>query len=122
MKGYDKWLMNKLSIYLLAAFALLLAACSSGQIHSEPTPDLSALEPGAEVTEEAYFIPSLGFDAIRPIYVPNFASADQVNLKPDDLIIGVAMGDEAKAYPLKVLRFREMVNDEIDGRPILVTF
>jgi len=37
-------------------------------------------------------------------------------------VMGAAVGDEAKAYPVSVLRFREMVNDELSGLPILVTW
>jgi hypothetical protein len=36
--------------------------------------------------------------------------------------MGFALGDEAKAYPIAVLRSREMVNDELAGIPILVTW
>jgi len=43
-------------------------------------------------------------------------------MEPDDLVIGIAIADEAKAYPVGVLRFREMVNDEISGIPILVSW
>jgi hypothetical protein len=34
----------------------------------------------------------------------------------------VAWGGEAKAYPVCVLRFREMVNDSLAGVPILVSW
>ena len=37
-------------------------------------------------------------------------------------IMGVAIEGEAKAYSVTVLRFREMVNDELAGWPILVTW
>jgi hypothetical protein len=34
----------------------------------------------------------------------------------------VAIGDQAKAYPITILNRREMVNDEISRVPILVTW
>ncbi len=43
-------------------------------------------------------------------------------LDSDDLVIGVSMGGESRAYPIRPLRFREMVNDELGGTPILVTW
>jgi hypothetical protein len=64
----------------------------------------------------------LPWDGIRPVYNPQFTSADEAGLAEEELIIGIAMGDEAKAYPITVLRFREMVNDELAGIPILVTW
>ena len=36
--------------------------------------------------------------------------------------MGIVIGGEAKAYPVSVLRFREMVDDELAGWPILVTW
>jgi hypothetical protein len=36
--------------------------------------------------------------------------------------MGVAIEGEAKAYPISVLRFREMVNDDLAGMHILVTW
>lgn len=61
-------------------------------------------------------------DGIRPIYEPEFAPAQEVPLHDDELIIGVAWDGEAKAYPISVLRSREMVNDELAGIPTLVTW
>ena len=49
------------------------------------------------------------------------ASAE-AKLKPSELVMGIALGDEAKAYPVGLLSRREMVNDEIAGTPILVTW
>lgn len=61
-------------------------------------------------------------DAIPPIYTPSFALADQVGLEDDELVQGVAWGGEAKAYPVTVMQFRELVNDELAGVPILVSW
>ena len=64
----------------------------------------------------------LPWDGIRPIYDPQFAPADEAALADDELVIGISIDGEAKAYPISVLRFREMVNDELAGTPILVTW
>jgi len=64
----------------------------------------------------------LPFDGIRPVYEPKFAPADEAPLFDEELVIGVAWDGEAKAYPITVLRFREMVNDELAGIPTLVTW
>jgi len=64
----------------------------------------------------------LPWDGIRPIYNPEFTSANDAPLEDDELIIGVAWDGEAKAYPISVLRSREMVNDELAGIPTLVTW
>ncbi len=64
----------------------------------------------------------LPFDGIPPVYDPEFARAPDAPLLDDELVIGIALGGEAKAYPITVLRFREIVDDELDGVPILVTW
>jgi hypothetical protein len=72
---------------------------------------------------DAYLPPRLiGPDGIRPIYDPQFVSAADAPLDDDELVIGVTIDGEAKAYPITVLRFREMVNDELGNLPILVTW
>lgn len=61
-------------------------------------------------------------DAIAPIYEPRFVEAGLVDWPDRTQVIGVARGDESKAYPVSFLNGREMVVDEIDGLPILVTW
>jgi len=39
-----------------------------------------------------------------------------------DRVIGVALGGEARAYPLRVMNAHEIVNDELGGVPIAVTY
>ncbi len=68
------------------------------------------------------FLPLLPRDAIRPVYEPDFVTADDSPLQEDELVMGVAIQGEAKAYPVTVLRFREMVDDELGGLPILVSW
>jgi hypothetical protein len=61
-------------------------------------------------------------DAINPIYRPRFTSAESAGLNPEELVIGVAINGESRAYPVGPLNRREMVNDMVGGVPILVTW
>ena len=61
-------------------------------------------------------------DAIEPIYIPAITTAEEAALHPADLVIGVSIGEQARAYPIGILSSREMVNDELGGVPILVTW
>ena len=72
--------------------------------------------------DRSKFYQLLPQDAIRPIYEPQFTGARGAKLSDDDLILGVEINGEAKAYPISVMRFREIVNDELGGVPILVTW
>lgn len=64
----------------------------------------------------------LPFDGIKPIYDPQFVPASEAPLQDEELIMGVAWEGKAKAYPVTVLRTREMVNDEMAGVPYLVSW
>jgi hypothetical protein len=45
-----------------------------------------------------------------------------VRLADREPVLSVALGDEAKAYPLRILIWHEIVNDEIGGEPVAVTY
>lgn len=64
----------------------------------------------------------LARDQIEPIYEPDFTDAGSVDWPDDMLVLGVAGISEAKAYPITHLNRHEMVNDVIDGEPILATW
>ena len=64
----------------------------------------------------------LGRDMIHPVYNPIFADASEVEWPDNTDVIGVAGVEEAKAYPVSHLNYREMVIDDIEGIPILVSW
>ena len=54
---------------------------------------------------------------------PKFISADKVDfIKPKDRVIGVYRDGVAKAYPIRILNWHEVVNDSIGEHPIVVTY
>jgi hypothetical protein len=63
-------------------------------------------------------------DAIRPVYTPQYEDVSGGDwLSPDDTVLGyVGESGQAYAYPIKFLNFHELVNDVIDGVPLLVTY
>jgi hypothetical protein len=62
-------------------------------------------------------------DGIPAILQPRFVAAHQADfLKADDSVIGVVVDGVAKAYPLNILTWHEVVNDWVDDTPIVVTF
>jgi hypothetical protein len=85
--------------------------------------ETSALNP-RRGESEVYRISSqlFSFDGIRPVYDPVFGEVSEANIRDNELVMGVVINGEAKAYPVNMLKFREMVNVEIAGIPILVTW
>lgn len=62
-------------------------------------------------------------DAIPPIDDPAYGGIDEGEwLEPDDFILGYEAGGMAFAYPFKILNFREIINDVIDGVPVLISY
>jgi hypothetical protein len=63
-------------------------------------------------------------DGIPPLDNPKFETAAEADawLKPNEPVISFRLGDEARAYPLQVLIWHEIVNDAVAGRPVAVTF
>lgn len=62
-------------------------------------------------------------DGIPSIDKPSFLSANKATyLKPNDRIIGIVVAGEARAYPIRILNWHEIVNDVIKGRAVAVTF
>ena len=41
-------------------------------------------------------------------------------LRPSEWVIGVALNGQAKAYPITVMGFHELINDTVGGAPIAV--
>ncbi len=63
-------------------------------------------------------------DGIPPIDRPRFEGVRAANrwLKDRDPVMVVEHGDQAKAYPLSILIWHEIVNDVVGSRPVAVTF
>jgi hypothetical protein len=61
-------------------------------------------------------------DAIQPIYEPEYDAVEGGDwLRETDLVIGYASRSGAYAHPIKMLNFHEIVNDVIDGVPVLAS-
>jgi len=62
-------------------------------------------------------------DGIPAILDPKFVSADQAKyLGDEDRVIGVVRKGVAKAYPLRILTWHEVVNDSIADRSVAVSY
>lgn len=62
-------------------------------------------------------------DGIPAILDPQFISAQEATfLEDSDELIGVVESGVAKAYPLRILTWHEVVNDRLRDKPIAVTY
>ncbi|MBI2675152.1 MAG: DUF3179 domain-containing protein [Candidatus Aenigmarchaeota archaeon] len=63
-------------------------------------------------------------DGIPSIDNPKFVSVKESEewMEGNDLVLGIVHKGVARAYPFKILVYHEIVNDEIAGDPILITY
>ena len=66
----------------------------------------------------------VGRDGIPPIDDPTFVSVAEADewLADAEPVIALELNGEAKAYPLQILTWHEIVNDEIAGVPVAATY
>jgi len=90
--------------------------------------DLStSLVPAERIT--AAGMPRDGLTALHNPEMLTAAEVDALNqegrgkfLLPSDRVLGVEVDGEARAYPLRFMRWHEVANDQLGGRQILVTY
>lgn len=79
---------------------------------SKSTVNLNEIQPGGP-----------GKDGIPAIDHPKFVPvAESSDLAGEEPVIGLVLGDEAKAYPLRILIWHEIVNDWLNDTPVAVTY
>ena len=62
-------------------------------------------------------------DAIAPVAQPVYGGSDALPwLQDSDPFIGYVSGEDAYAYAINVLNAHQIVNDEINGLPVLITY
>jgi hypothetical protein len=63
-------------------------------------------------------------DGIPPIDSPSFSSIEAANswLADREPVIALEINGDARAYPLQIMTWHEIVNDSVGGIPVAVTF
>ena len=58
-----------------------------------------------------------------PLDNPDFIAADEAGfVDAEDLVLGLTIAGESRAYPISMMTYHHIVNDTIGGKPILITF
>jgi hypothetical protein len=62
-------------------------------------------------------------DGIPAIDEPRFDSAAKADhLEPGDRVLGLVHNGQARAYPIAIMNWHEVVNDEFAGEPVAITY
>ncbi|MCC5946824.1 MAG: DUF3179 domain-containing protein [Nitriliruptoraceae bacterium] len=94
--------------------------CEPGQFHFEQI----GCEPAHSVPLHEIISGGPPPDGIPPIDEPVFESIDAASewLEPTSPVMVVDVAGDARAYPLAILTWHEIVNDEVAGIPLVVTY
>ena len=62
-------------------------------------------------------------DGIPSLEDPKFVTADDAGyLKDRDRVLGISINGVARAYPIRILNYHEIVNDVIGGTAVVITY
>jgi hypothetical protein len=112
---------------MMAALAITLAACGQSAPSVEDPGGPSRTEAGSTpdplVDPEDIISGGPPPDGIPPIDDPKvLAPGDATFVTDREPVLAVEIGGEAKAYPLQIMTWHEIVNDTIGGVPVSVTY
>ncbi|MBI2928681.1 MAG: DUF3179 domain-containing protein [Verrucomicrobia bacterium] len=118
------------AIVLTPAAVLFLGNLLGGSLtapassHAEKTPPLNGFDLSqAVIPVEDIVSGGVARDAIPAIDSPKFLSPDEADfLHPDDLVVSVTLSGRTRAYPLRILAWHEIVNDQLGAAAIAVTY
>ncbi len=118
--------MRKFSIII---FLLIVFSCKD-EVPEFTIFNLSKVNGGCRDLGNGFSIPSnqivgggVGKDGIPSIDNPQFLTVQQVDyLLDDELVLGVKMGGELKAFPHRIMDKHEVANDVMGGFPVTITF
>ena len=120
-----------IAVSVIAGLALLafLGALPGSPVwrllHRSTTVSLPATSAGASAPTREFEIRTLlGKDAIPAILNPVFVDGEvaAAQMLPQELVIGLSIDGDHRAYSTAHLSSHEVVNDTVGGRPVMVTW
>jgi len=115
------------AVSVTVTISVLRASLGTGVSRGE---DPIVLEPS--LIDRDDLVRAMARDGLRALTLPETMTPDEIAhrnenergklLVSSDRVVGVAFDGEARAYPLRLLRWHEAVNDVLGGRPIAITY
>jgi hypothetical protein len=113
-------------IFLTLLLGLFLTGCATlvGSPPEDGDAAVSETEGNNKIDREFRIVTLLPKDAIPSIDNPHFYTVEEADQEydPDEIVLGVVFGGEARAYSVNMLSSHEIVNDVVAGVPIAVTW
>lgn len=135
-----------ISLLIIVGLAVVISACTPNRLEKSlttreaeevkavpvaPTPSGRNLQPqlgnaNINLNEVVTLLPPDAIPAVLPEDVPKImvtaAEADAAEIGQTVRVIGVDINGESRAYPIPFLSAHEIVNDEVGGKRIAVTW
>ena len=119
-------LASALTLSLLGAFACGAASEDTSRPTLTAQPETLAPTATATATDASDDDTSASYQGdsrFVPLDNPEFIAADDAGfLDAEELVLGLTIAGESRAYPISMMTYHHIVNDTIGGRPILITF
>ncbi|MBI4174406.1 MAG: DUF3179 domain-containing protein [Candidatus Aenigmarchaeota archaeon] len=110
---------RKLFLYTAILVAVLGIYAAYSQMYP-PARAIGGVKSLVNISELSTALPE---GAIPEINNPVFLAADNATYPHDsDIVVGVVYNGIAKAYPLGILTWHEVINDNFSGKPVAVTY
>ena len=132
-------------IFLIVILILIVAACAPNRLKRSleardtssataipaPIPDGRNLQPqlgnaNINLGEVVTLLPPDAIPAIWPDEAPNImvtaAEAEAAGMRPNVRVLGVSVEGDSRAYPIPFMSQHEIVNDNIGGKLLAVTW
>ena len=108
----------KLPVFLatLPTAILLLAACAGESTEAGSTRDATS--------SDLEIVTVLSYGAIPAIFDPRFVTGEEAwkQYADNELVLGISIDGDHRAYSIPYLSRREIVNDVVGGVPVTVTW
>ncbi len=115
-----------LVVLVAGCLCLLAAGCDAWPVSGpQPTRTLTFPEVYTDVSaRDLKMISVIPRDAIRAVLDPSYLDSGEAQgqFSADEMVIGVSVGGEHRAYSVPQLSRHEIVNDVLGGTPIAVTW
>ena len=110
-----------------AAAAMALLGCSGStdggtgpRDPPDPTDPSSSLV--CTISSDKIFSGGVARDGIPALNNPEVAPGDQSFMGDDERVLGLVVSGQARAYPIGILWWHELINDTLGGLPVLVSY
>jgi hypothetical protein len=123
------WVALAAAVVTLVVGAVLVAPLFDRTPGSSQGPDFDLSD---TAVPSNLIVRAMNRDGVRALAAPMMIDADEVDrfnreergkmLVPNDRVIGIEISGDARAYPMRLMRWHEVVNDVVGGEAIAVTY